>query len=294
MKSYLREPLLYFLLIGGGMFVIFSVQREGDENEKLKGGNTEVIAINSAKIEHLSTLFQRTWQRPPTQQELQGLVDDFIREEIAYREALAAGLAEGDTIVRRRLRQKLEFFVEDVADSVLPSEEQLQEFYENNPDKYVSPGVMSFEQIFLNPEKRSEALEGDIERLLKALKEGKTTEGDTTLLGRSYHKISEREVANLFGREFLRELAVVPEQIWSGPVPSAYGAHLVYLKNLQAGSILPYEEVRDEVTKDWELNQREKMLEEYFARLREKYEITVEWPEEIRERMVAVEQAGQE
>ena len=124
MKRWLQEPLLHFLLIGAALFALFYQVAEPESVSDNR------IVISEADIDRMITLFERKLQRLPTQQELNGLVEAQIREEILYREALAMGLDQDDTIVRRRMAQKVEFMFNDLADAAEPTDEELQRFLE--------------------------------------------------------------------------------------------------------------------------------------------------------------------
>ena len=126
MRRILREPLVHFLVLGAALFAAF--QLAGDRGEATQGK----IVITSGKIEHMVTGFSRTWRRPPTAKELDGLVEDYLREEVFYREALALGLDKDDTIVRRRMRQKLEFLAGDATSIVAPTDLELQAWLERH------------------------------------------------------------------------------------------------------------------------------------------------------------------
>ena len=102
-KKFFTQPLLHFLLIGFLIFV-FSAWR-GDKVES----RSENIIVSVSDVVRLASLWQQTWKRVPTEEELQALVRDHIKEEVYYREALALGLDINDTVIRRRLRQKMEF-----------------------------------------------------------------------------------------------------------------------------------------------------------------------------------------
>src|SRR5512137_1395077 len=128
MKSVLREPLLHFLAIGAALFLYFHWSGGGT------GPTSSRIVLTAGQIEHLAAGFAKTWQRPPTEVELKGMLDDWVREEIAVREAMAAGLDRDDTVIRRRLRQKLEFVVEDVVAAAPPAEQELQAWLAGHPD----------------------------------------------------------------------------------------------------------------------------------------------------------------
>ncbi len=106
----LREPLVHFLLLGGVLFLIF-----GLTNQTGTTNSDQRIVVSAGRIEQLATVFGKTWQRPPTSKELKGLIDDFVLEEVYYRQAVAMGIDRDDTIIRRRLRQKLEFLTDDVS-----------------------------------------------------------------------------------------------------------------------------------------------------------------------------------
>ncbi len=123
-RSWLREPLLHFLLLGTGLFVLSGFLGEPTPSDSR-------VVVTPGHVERLVETWRRTWQRPPTAQELEGLIEDHIKEEILYREAIAMGLDRDDTIIRRRLRQKMEFLAEDIAAQDEPAEEELELFLEN-------------------------------------------------------------------------------------------------------------------------------------------------------------------
>ena len=112
MKKFLREPLFHFLVLGAALFAVWLWRKDA-----AGGDSAGRIVVTQARIRQLETGFARTWQRPPTDQELTDLVQDFVREEVFVREATAMGLDRDDTIIRRRLRQKFEFLTEDTLES---------------------------------------------------------------------------------------------------------------------------------------------------------------------------------
>ena len=126
----LREPLVHFLLLGAALFLVFNIVGDSEESR------TERIVVPAGRVAQLTEAFARTWQRPPTEDELDGLIEDHIREEVYYREAMAMGLDRDDTIVRRRMRQKLEFVTDDLVTAVAPTDEQLATYYNQHPDDF--------------------------------------------------------------------------------------------------------------------------------------------------------------
>ena len=127
---FLREPLAHFFVLGAGIFLLAALVGESDESRP------DQIVVSAGQIDRLVETWQRTWQRPPTQAELEGLVEDHIREEILYREAIAMGLDRDDTIIRRRLRQKMEFLPQDLVEQVEPTNAELLTYLRENADAF--------------------------------------------------------------------------------------------------------------------------------------------------------------
>ena len=111
--------------------------------------------------------------RPPTAAEIRGLVDDYIREEVYYREAMTLGLDRDDTVIRRRLRQKMEFVSDDVASMREPTDAELQTYLDKNPAAFVDPPTLTFEQRLFSSDRRGEAALSDARRALEQLTAGK-------------------------------------------------------------------------------------------------------------------------
>ena len=168
LRKILREPLLHFGVLGAGLFLLFGLIGEPADQR------SDSIVITEAKIENLAELFERTWRRPPTPAELDGLIEDHIKEEIFYREALALGLDRDDTVIRRQLRLKMQFISEDFAPQTEPTEDELRAFLAEHADRFRSPSRISFTQVYLSPDRRGEDAWSDAERLLVALSGGKS------------------------------------------------------------------------------------------------------------------------
>ena len=270
-----REPLIHFLVLGLGLFLLFGIVGDSDD------APTDRIVVSTARVAQLTEIFTRTWQRPPTEQELDGLIEDHIREEVYYREALAMGLDRDDTIVRRRLRQKLEFFTDDLVAAVDPTEEQLEAYLSEHADAFRIPLRLSFQQVYFNRDRRGEQALRDAEALLARLN-GAGSEVDTAALGDSlmlpgdYELISEIEIAHRLGREFAAAVADLPIGRWSGPVESGFGLHLVLIRERQSGSLPTLAEVREAVEREWRNVRREEASEGFYRGLRDRYEVSVE------------------
>jgi hypothetical protein len=176
----LREPLTHFIGLALAIFLLYGVVSRSAEPK------ADEIIVTSAKIEQLGSLFTKTWQRPPSAQELKGLIDDYVKEEIYNREALLLGLDRDDTVIRRRLRQKMEFLVDAEVDAMAPTDAQLEVYLKANADQFRIEPMMAFEQIYLSPAKRGDRIDADARGMLDQVRGNPQVDparlGDQTLL----------------------------------------------------------------------------------------------------------------
>ncbi len=275
--AWLREPLLHFLLIGLGLFALYHYLNQGNT------GAPREIVVSESRVEALAENFAKTWMRPPTAQELKGLVDDYVAEEVYYREAVAMGLDRDDTVIRRRLRQKMEFISEDVSTAVTPTDAELETYLKRHAEKFVQPPRLTFQQVFFSTDRRHDAARRDAEKLLSELDAGRgparpMEAGDPTLLPPTMESASPQEIANTFGSEFAEAVERAPVGQWSGPVQSGFGVHVVRVDRREAGTMPTLAEIRPIVQREWEADQRKNVNQELLATLRAKYEVRVEGP----------------
>ncbi|UCD91330.1 MAG: peptidyl-prolyl cis-trans isomerase, partial [Desulfobacterales bacterium] len=223
MKKLYREPLLHFLIIGAMIFVVFSI---ANKNENTVSNNK--IVVSKAEIERLSDTWSKKMNRPPTENELQGLIESYIKEEVYYREALALGLDQNDTIIRRRLMQKMEFLSNDLAEMNQPDESELIKYFVDNQNKYKIPARISFTHIYFSLDKRGAMALEDAKRVLAELDVLRAPErGDSFMLEYDFVQETPSEVARLFGSGFAEQLFALETNAWQGPIASGYGLHLV-------------------------------------------------------------------
>ena len=270
----LKEPLFQFLVLGAALFGLFHLvgNKKADAPER--------IVVSSARINNLADGFARTWRRPPGKEELQGLVDDYIRDEVFYREGRAAGLDRDDVIIRRRVRQKMEFFAED-ASVPEPSEAQLAAYLESNPERFKIEDRFTFHQVFLSTTRRGATIDRDSQQVSNALavadKEVVTTAiSDPFLLGEEFQAVSQTELAGIFGDVFAKRMSVLELSRWQGPIPSSFGQHFVYISERIQGGAPPLDAVRDAVRREWSNARRLEAEQKLYSSLRERYEIVVE------------------
>jgi parvulin-like peptidyl-prolyl cis-trans isomerase-like protein len=269
----LKEPLFHFLLLGAAIF---------GGHRLVAGGRATApddIVVTQGRIDALTAAFTRTWQRPPTASERDGLIRDYIREEVYAREAIALGLDKDDVVIRRRLRQKLEFVSEDVLAPPEPTDDQLRTYLTSHPDAFRVEARFTFRHIFLNGERRGEELARDAARLLAQLRLPGTdpdTLGDPFLLDRNFEVVPAGMVAAQFGEQFAAILAELPTGQWVGPVASAYGTHLVFVAQRTGGRVLALEQVGDAVRREWVNAQRVESSERFYQGLLKSYSVTID------------------
>ena len=281
--KWLKEPLLHFLLIGAVLFVLFGLASGG-----ISGDADDEIVVSSGRIEQLANIFAKTWQRPPTREELQGLVDDFVLEEVYYRQAVAMGIDRDDTIIRRRLRQKLEFLTDDAAALTEPTEEELAAYLAANKDAFRRQSTYTFEQVYINPERHGDGLEDFVATQLAALRAGRLPAGGIGLLPPSFEDAPRQQVDGSFGSGFsgLLDGLSLPSEAplrgdanWQGPIESGLGLHLIRLTSRTEGTLPELAEIRPvvkrELANERRLENRRRMNEQLVAA----YDVTVEWPQ---------------
>jgi PPIC-type PPIASE domain len=278
MPPLLREPLLHFLVLGAALFGAFSMVEKKDAEAPTK------VVISASRVATLADRFARTWRRPPTEQELQGLVEDYIRDEIFYREGRAAGLDRDDFVIRRRVRQKMEFLAEDMA-AAEPNDEQLAAYLASNPERFRIDDRLTFHQVFLSATRRGSALEGDANQIAETLVRASApvdtdtaTIGDPFLLGEAFRDMSRSDVARTFGDGFAEQLSAIAPGRWQGPIASSFGAHFVFVDERIKGGLPPLATVRDIVQREWQSARQIEAEQKLYRSLRDRYQIVVETP----------------
>ncbi len=277
-KRILREPLVHFLALGAALFLVFAWKG---------GGATSRIVVTRARIESLAAGFQRTWQRPPTAPELKGLIDEYVREEAAVHEAMATGLDRDDTIIRRRLKQKVDFIAEDRVDASPPTDAELAAWLAAHPDSYRVEERVALRQVCLTPEKRGgPARAEEAARALAAAleKKGGAAEpaGDSLLLPPEMPLSPRSEIARVFGSDFAEAVVRLPPGHWAAPIPSAFGVHAVLVTEKAPARTPALADVRSAVERDVTADRRKRELDALYARLLAKSTVVIETAPEKR------------
>jgi hypothetical protein len=238
--------------------------------------------VTAPKIEQMAAIFAKTWQRPPTEAELKGLIDDYVKEEIYYREALILGLDKDDTIIRRRLRLKMEFLSDAAVEALSPTDADLEAYLKTHPADFEIEPMLAVQQVYLNPEQRDVKIDEDAESILRILLTSPETDpsslGDATLLPASLPLTRKSAVAEAFGPTLAEALAkTIPGQ-WTGPVVSDFGLHLIRVSERTPGRMPVLAEVRDAVRRDWSNAKRKELEDRRLEVLLQRYHVTIENP----------------
>jgi peptidyl-prolyl cis-trans isomerase C len=274
MRKWHHEPLLHFLLAGALIFGAHAwLGRSRGEVAP------SAIEVNEGTVQRLREQWELQWKHAPSEQELRGLVQDHIREEVLYREGIALGLDRDDTIIRRRLAQKMEFLTQDIAALASPDEAALAKYYEENVARYMEPARLTFSQLYFSREKRGVDAETAARAALVALTRGPDPVeemGDATLLPGELRGASTIEVDAQFGRAFAAALGKLPLGEWQGPVPSSYGFHLVRVTEQVKGREIGLAAAREAVLRDFHEARRQETNRDLLERLKGRYRITID------------------
>lgn len=290
MKKFFREPLVHFLLIGAGLFLLFS-WRGGPASIPAgqAGAQSTKIVIAQGDIDQLAAIFEKTWQRKPTEEEMKGLVEGLIRDEIYYREAVAIGLDRDDAVLKRRLRQKMEFIFEDISSQVEPKDEELQAFMRKNQDRYLVDPQVAFHHVYINANKRKKDAEAYAVQVLAELTKGAdpNAAGDPFLLGSDQRLSPLWDIKCQYGEVFSNSLLGLKQGKWEGPVKSGYGLHLVFIDKRVGGRLPDLKEVREAVKRDWAAERQRELKDAAYAKIRERYVVEIKKPKSLSSASVA-------
>ena len=275
----LREPLLHFIVIGALIYCLYGVFVE-DVQEV----DDKTIVVSAGEIEWMLGSWQKRWNRPPTEKELTGLIDQYIKETVLYREALTMGLNQHDQVIRRRLAQKLEYLAKDLVALTPPTEEELQAYFETNQQRYTQPMRYTFAQVFIDPDKRGDETLVDAKKIKAALIalgddiESAGELGDSFMLQSYYPEKDQMEIQKNFGSGFAESLIELSPGQWHGPVLSGFGTHLVYVDHVTKPPAPLFADMREMVEADWKMEKGEELNKAFYANLRDSYTVEIDMP----------------
>ena len=272
----IREPLVHFFAVA---LVLFAANSALNGSEPQRPASS--ITISYGRVQQIAESYRMLAGRMPSRVELQGLVNDFVDEEIDYREAIAMGLDADDTIVRRRMRQKLEFLAEDGDASEEPSHEELAAWLRSHAAEYRVPERISLRHVLASSDTRGSRANADAAAMLARLRSGTDPEklGDASMLPASLPLTTQNGIAMLFGDAFAASVFEPGREGWFGPVASPLGAHDVLILSREPARDPTFAEVQDKLRSDWIEARRFARRDEFQARLRQRYAVSIQWPE---------------
>jgi hypothetical protein len=276
-QRWLREPLPQFLLLGLALFVVYDVR----VRYAGPGVRADRIELTSNDLRQIGLAWVGQGRAAPSPDEMRTLVDARVREEILYREALALGLDKGDTIVQRRLAQKMEFLFEDVAALREPTAAELNAWFEKNAERFTLPARATFRHLYFSPDRRKGSAEDAAARALRTLAAEPGDSPDASALGDPfmfqdyYGDRAPDDVAKTFGPGFARAVFQLTPGAWAGPIESGYGWHLVRVDAMTPARTPALEEVAPDVRTGWIEEQRVELREKAFEAMRARYEVVL-------------------
>ncbi|MHA6332692.1 peptidyl-prolyl cis-trans isomerase [Qipengyuania sp. CAU 1752] len=263
-QAALREPLVHFLL-GGALIFAFFVWR-GEPADPA----SRTILVTPEVQAQVALTYERTMQRPPSDSELDRLIDQYVREEVLYREALRLGLDRDDPVVRRRLAKKMDFLATSAAETDEPSQAELEAWYNDHADRFSNGTRLSFDQVYFPNQPDPVVTRLELERDWRSV-------GEPSSLPAAAEDRLAADVAAQFGQVFVqRLLELSPGTQWHGPIRSGLGWHFVRLSERKPGVLPPLESQRGRVSEDWRLGTAERRRDEAYAMLREAYSVRID------------------
>ena len=279
MKPLLREPLVHFLLLGAALFAVYAYFDRG----RTAASDTKIV-LTQGDLAQLVVLFEAQWKRDPTPEEFRSMVESKVQEEVLYREGLAMGLDKDDTIVKRRMAQKMQFLAEDVAASREPTSAELKAWFEKNTDKFQEPPRISFRHLYFSPDKRgARAKEDAADALAKLAGQSEDTRlatmlADPFMFQEYYRDRAPAFLGKEFGPKFALAVARLPAGSWQGPIESGFGWHLVYVDTLVPGRVPAFEEIEGDVKIAWLGEQKSLAWDKAYKDMRAKYTVLIPAP----------------
>jgi peptidyl-prolyl cis-trans isomerase C len=242
------------------------------------------IRLTQDELAQLMIVFQSKWRRLPNQREFNALVEDRVKQDVLYREALALGLDKDDEIVKRRMAQKMQFLAEDLAAAREPTTDELRAWFAQHTKLFAMPARLSFRHLYFSPDRRGEGVrEGAAEALAKLAGQPQNSKiaaslGDPFMFQDNYGDSTPQAIAREFGPEFAQSVAKLTPGSWQGPLKSGYGWHLVFVNTVIPGRVPAFEEVERDVKTAWLGTKKAEAWRKAYEKIRSKYKVLLPVP----------------
>lgn len=275
----ISEPLLKFLIISIGIYMAYGFYGKQDADIPARD-NT--ITITARDVDLMAYGWQQHFNRKPTDDELQKLINTRAKETVLYEEAKKMGLDKDDVVIKRRLVLQYRNLIEGLIIPPDPTEEELNLYFQENIDAYIPDVLMSLTQLFFDPDKRGESTLGDAEKTLSELQNRKSLPdnyeayGDNFMLANSYTNITPLKLRKYFGSGFAQSVLELEPNIWIGPVLSGYGTHLVYVNEKLLPDPPVLKDVKEIVLADYLDDKKKELIEIYMDNVTAQYEVVIE------------------
>jgi parvulin-like peptidyl-prolyl isomerase len=268
---------VHFIVLGAVMFGAYQFLRPDTD----RAGQPTEIRLTVDDLAQRVIGFEAQWNRPPAQAEFNAVLEDRVRQDILYREALALGLDKEDTIVKRRMAQKMQFLAEDVAAAREPTDDELRSWFADNSELFAMPARVSFRHIYFSPDRRGAEARADAAEALGTWEtrpvpvSASASPGDPFMFQDYYGERTVPAIARDFGPEFAQTVAALPPGSWQGPVQSGYGWHLVYVEAVVPGRVPDFGEIANEVKIAWLGERKAEAWREAYGEMRARYTIVL-------------------
>lgn len=273
LRKMMREPLVHFLLLGALILATSGIVA------RYRNDAARRIVIDKNLVVHFITLYQAQMGTIPSKSQLDGMIEDYIREEVEFREAKRMGLDKGDEIVRRRLASKYDFLQRDLVTVPDPSADELQRYYAAHQKDFLQPASVTFTHIYFSPDHGGDAAaRSRAEQVLVKLQSGRDTRapgmGDPFPLQADYAEVQRLDLLQQFGDSpIVDRVFAAPINRWTGPVRSGYGWHLVCVSHREEPNVPPLKEIHDKVKSAYIDDMKEKANQKKFEALEKQYAI---------------------
>jgi len=273
--QWLREPLVQFLLVGVALFAAWHVLHPEEARD------TARIELTHDDLRQMTVGWLAQGRPAPSPEQIQSLVENKVREEVLYREALALGLDRDDAIVKRRLAQKMEFLANDTASVRDPSPGELQAWYAQNQQRFAAPPRVTFRHVYFSFDRRGENARRDALAALKAMSAAGSqrpslqSTGDAFMFQDRFTDRTPEQLAAIFGPTFSEGLFKGTAGSWQGPIESGYGWHVVLIDDIEPARPPSFEEAESDIRDAWMTEQRDASKRRAFETMRARYEVVL-------------------
>jgi parvulin-like peptidyl-prolyl isomerase len=271
MKRIFSEPLLQFFVLGSLLYLLVSFVQSKRERQ------SKEIVVDNERIGLLITNYKNQMGVLPTQEQLDAMIENYIHQEIAYREAKKMGLDNDDEIIRRRLSQKFDFLKTDLKEIPPPTGQQLKDFYQNNPSLFQTDGTVNFSHIFFTADNSNDSIAKEraffvLQQLKNSAVQRAPEKGDKFVLQYDYTEQTPLDIKQSFGdKPILDSLFRAPVHTWIGPVQSGYGWHLLYIVKRANASLIPFEANKDIVKAKYMETAKDEQNKKAFGQVEKSY-----------------------